>query len=242
MAQSAAVQALRARRGAPARADPARPRPGLASRPRLRRLLRLPRPAGRPHGLRLRPHRRPLHHPLPRPLAGPGLAREHPREHASSRRRARRGSHRRGRRLHPARPRPARLPAGLDADAGPRPRRRRPGRADDDPAAAVPDRQGARAPHLPGGHGLRGGAHRGGRAGGPGRARLQGAVRGRALQARDRGLPPLARASRSSTSPRSRPRKVAVRHLARSSWASATSSATARPRSWSAAACSPGSS
>ena len=51
--------------GEPARADPPRARPGLAPRRRLRRLVRLPGPARRPHRLRLDPHRRHLDHGLP---------------------------------------------------------------------------------------------------------------------------------------------------------------------------------
>ena len=130
-------------------------------------------------------------------------------------------------------PGPAGLRAGLAQDADALALRRDPRRPDDDPAAALPDRQGARRPHVPRGDGLRRGADRGGGAGRPGGARLQGPLRGSALQAGHRRSPSCGTPSPRSTSRASRPRRWPATSLP-SCWASATSSATARRPSWSA--------
>src|SRR5436309_2726587 len=169
------------------RAHAARADSGRAARADLQRVERLLGAQDRAHGELLHPDRRALDHDLPRPR--PHLdPREQHRADDRIGQRLRCGR----RRLHdPGHPpdgiRPGNRSGGDSGDG-----RRADGGADDDPPAPRVDREGARHPDLPGGHGLRGSADRRRRARPPGQARLPGVRRGLRLQVSPSGAQGLA--------------------------------------------------
>ena len=148
------ISALRAGQPVAGRSSPSRRCPRRAVRADLRRLDRLPGPAGRAHRQRVDPDRGAGH-------LGAEEARrlDDPREqHRPDHRVGRRVGRRRRRLHHPGADLPDAQRAGLlqlfpDPDA--RLRRRHPRRADDGAAAPRADRQGARRAALPGRRRLR---------------------------------------------------------------------------------------
>ena len=174
------VQALRPRRGPAAGAHLPRGRAGLAPRPRLRRLVRLPGAARRPDRLGVGADRGALDHDLPR-AARRSCGRRAPILENTVVQTT--GSAGESIAAGVAFTLPALVLLGFEMDWTRTLRalavRRRPRRADDDPAAALPDREGARRPHLPRGHGVRRGADRRREGRDAGRAHLQGAAGGR---------------------------------------------------------------